>query len=95
METAALSPSSHDGQAPKFGDQKPANATTTAPASALTPPTSEEMNTKMEDNMSDLSDLEEDEEEEEEEITPDHYYEGGKIPVFKPVRHNSGRFKPE
>ena len=25
------------------------------------------------------------EEEKEEEIFPDHYYEGGKIPVFKPV----------
>lgn len=27
--------------------------------------------------------------EDEEEITPDHYYDGGKIPVFKPVREPS------
>lgn len=55
----------------------------------LTPPTSEDMN-KHEDNSSDLSDLEDDNEEEElEDIKPDHYWDeanGGKIPVFKPVR---------
>ena len=82
METAALSPSSNDGLVANPPDLKNATTTTTAPASALTPPTSEDMNTKMEDDLSDLSELEE---EEEEEITPDHYYEGGKIPVFKPV----------
>jgi hypothetical protein len=26
---------------------------------------------------------------EEEDIEPDHYYGGGKIPVFKPVGHNT------
>lgn len=51
---------------------------------ALTPPTSEEWN-KEEGSASDaLSDLEL-EDDEEEEIEPDHYYEGGRIPVFKPV----------
>lgn len=49
----------------------------------LTPPASEEAD-KQNDSGSDLSDLEM-ESEENGEILPDHYYEGGKIPVFKPV----------
>lgn len=51
---------------------------------ALTPPTSEEMNNRKEaeDGESDLSDLDMDDDEE---IVPDHYWEGGKVPVFKPV----------
>lgn len=66
---------------------------------ALTPPTSESTGKKDddEDSGSELSELEPEEsveepapapkikEEEDEEIVPDHYYEGGKIPVFKPV----------
>ena len=61
----------------------------------LTPPTSDQ--TSRDDSGSELSDLEPEEnikmeniEEEplgkDEEILPDHYYDGGKIPVFKPVR---------
>lgn len=49
----------------------------------LTPPTSEEAG-KHGDSSSDLSDLELDQEDNGE-IEPDHYYEGGRIPVFKPV----------
>ena len=49
----------------------------------LTPPASEEAD-KQDDSGSDLSDLELDPEDSGE-IAPDHYYEGGKIPVFKPV----------
>lgn len=49
----------------------------------LTPPASEEAD-KHNDSGSDLSDLEVDSEENGE-IVPDHYYDGGKIPVFKPV----------
>ena len=62
---------------------------------ALTPPTSENTDKKDDDTGSELSDLEPEEREpsvapknepkEEEEIFPDHYYEGGKVPVFKPV----------
>ncbi len=62
---------------------------------ALTPPTSEGTAKKDDDSGSELSDLEPEDapakskpakvEEENEEIVPDHYYEGGKIPVFKPV----------
>lgn len=62
---------------------------------ALTPPTSEGTAKKDDDSGSELSDLEPEDapaksktakvEEEIEEIVPDHYYEGGKIPVFKPV----------
>lgn len=60
---------------------------------ALTPPTSEEWNNKAEESGSDaLSDLEMDDEIEEE-IEPDHYYEGGKIPVFMPVRHSRNPVK--
>ena len=50
----------------------------------LTPPTSEEAD-KHGESSSDLSDLELDQEDNGK-IEPDHYYEGGRIPVFKPVR---------
>lgn len=50
---------------------------------ALTPPTSEEWN-KHDDNSSELSE-QEDDEDDVGDIEPDHYYEGGRIPVFKPV----------
>lgn len=50
----------------------------------LTPPASEEAD-KGDDSGSELSDLDL-EPEENGEILPDHYYDGGKIPVFKPVR---------
>ena len=62
---------------------------------ALTPPTSENTDKKDDESGSELSDLEPEEFPEdhrvhpdikvEEEIIPDHYYEGGKVPVFKPV----------
>ena len=52
--------------------------------STLTPPASEEAD-KNDDSGSELSDLEP-EVEDNGEIVPDHYYGGGKIPVFKPVR---------
>jgi hypothetical protein len=50
---------------------------------ALTPPTSEDMGKRDERLSSELSELESDDDGEE--IEPDHYFEGGKIPVFKPV----------
>ena len=50
---------------------------------ALTPPTSEDNDPKREERMSsELSDIDSDDGED---IEPDHYWEGGKIPVFKPV----------
>lgn len=60
---------------------------------ALTPPTSEGTNKKDDDSGSELSDLEpesdgpapEPKEADNTEIHPDHYWEGGHIPVFKPV----------
>lgn len=48
---------------------------------ALTPPTSEDWS---KNDGSDLSDLEQDNDDGE--IEPDHYWDGGEIPVFKPVR---------
>jgi hypothetical protein len=54
------------------------------PKPALTPPTSEDMGKRGERMSSELSEL--DSSDDEEEIEPDHYFEGGKIPVFKPVR---------
>ena len=54
------------------------------PKSTLTPPTSEEAD-KHDGSSSELSDLELDQDDIGE-IEPDHYYEGGRIPVFKPVR---------
>ena len=74
-------------------DIKMGDAHETKPA--LTPPTSEGTNKKEEDSDSELSDLEPEQVEEpaapvseigvDEEIRPDHYYEGGNVPVFKPV----------
>ena len=62
---------------------------------ALTPPTSENTDKKDDESGSELSDLEPEEPledariqpnvNEQDEIVPDHYYEGGKVPVFKPV----------
>lgn len=49
----------------------------------LTPPASGESD-KHDNSSSELSDIELDDEDGGE-IVPDHYYEGGKIPVFKPV----------
>lgn len=84
MDQNALSPSSHDDGIALPTSSKGA---TTAPVNALTPPTSEDMNSKMDDGSSDLSELSdiENDDDDEEEIVPDHYYDGGKIPVFKPV----------
>ena len=49
----------------------------------MTPPTSEE-GRKPDADHSDLSDLDLDDDDEE--IDPAYYYDGGKIPVFEPVR---------
>lgn len=69
----------------------------TKPVNALTPPTSEEMNheekEKKESDDSELSDLDLDDEEELEEILPDHYWDGGRIPVFKPTMDQFRSFK--
>ena len=71
---------------------------------ALTPPTSEGTKGNRDDSSSELSDLEPEDSpklepklepqvepklESVEEIVPDHYYEGGKVPVFKPVREST------
>ncbi|KAK5172617.1 uncharacterized protein LTR77_002737 [Saxophila tyrrhenica] len=65
------------------------------PATALTPPTSEEMNheeTKKEHDDSELSDLDLDEDELED-IEPDHYWDNGRVPVFKPTMDQFRSFK--
>jgi hypothetical protein len=53
------------------------------PKAALTPPTSEDNDKRDERMSSELSEIDSDDGED---IEPDHYFEGGKIPVFKPVR---------
>ena len=53
------------------------------PKHTLTPPATEETG-KNEDSSSDLSDLEM-EQDDIGEVEPAYYYEGGKVPVFKPV----------
>jgi hypothetical protein len=58
---------------------------------ALTPPTSEDMDKRDERMSSELSDLDSDDGED---IEPDHYWDGGKIPVFKPVRCIPRRLLP-
>ncbi|KAI9777481.1 MAG: hypothetical protein M1835_005233 [Candelina submexicana] len=57
----------------------------------LTPPASEETD-KVDESGSELSDLDFDDDEIGE-IEPDHYYEGGKIPVFKPTMDQFRSFK--
>ncbi|KAK4550579.1 hypothetical protein LTR36_000158 [Oleoguttula mirabilis] len=85
--TAALSPEPQAARTTTEPLSKPANA--------LTPPTSEEMNheeTKEEHEDSELSDLELDDEDEVD-IEPDHYWDGGNIPVFKPTMDQFRSFK--
>ncbi|KAG9680757.1 JmjC-domain-containing protein, partial [Aureobasidium melanogenum] len=63
------------------------------PAHALTPPTSEDNNIRVDDDASsDLSELDLDMEDEEE-IEPDHYWGDGKVPVFKPTMAQFRDFK--
>jgi hypothetical protein len=62
-----------------------------APKAALTPPTSEDNDKRDERMSSELSELDSDDGED---IEPDHYYEGGKIPVFKPVRRRASHELP-
>lgn len=95
----ALSPASDD--APHHHDIKPsteeATPSTSKPANALTPPTSEELNDherKAEHEESELSDLDLDlDDDDGEEIEPDHYWDGGKIPVFKPTMEQFKDFR--
>ncbi|KAF2791386.1 JmjC domain-containing histone demethylation protein 3D [Melanomma pulvis-pyrius CBS 109.77] len=58
---------------------------------ALTPPTSEDMDKRDERMSSELSELDSDDDGEE--IEPDHYFDGGKIPVFKPTMDQFRSFK--
>ncbi|KAF2491756.1 hypothetical protein BU16DRAFT_127854 [Lophium mytilinum] len=73
-------PSAHDEHHDDLPTSKP----------ALTPPTSEDMD-KRGRSSSELSELSD--EEDEEDIEPDHYFEGGKIPVFKPTMDQFRSFK--
>lgn len=88
VHAAPLSPSPHDE--PKPSTETTAHAST-KPANALTPPTSEEMNHENKQDESELSDL--DLSDDEEEIEPDHYWDDGKIPVFKPTMEQFKSFK--
>lgn len=68
----------------------PQDDATTKPA--LTPPTSEDNDKRFERMSSELTDLDSDDGED---IEPDHYFEGGKIPVFKPVCHKHADHPPK
>ncbi|KAL5451896.1 hypothetical protein PMIN05_000277 [Paraphaeosphaeria minitans] len=57
---------------------------------ALTPPTSEDMDKRDERMSSELSDIDSDDGED---IEPDHYWDGGKIPVFKPTMDQFRNFR--
>ena len=80
---------------PELQSAKPTAEPVAKPPHALTPPTSEEMNhdekKKVHDD-SELSDLDLDDDDEEE-IEPDHYWDGGRIPVFKPTMDQFKSFK--
>jgi hypothetical protein len=54
----------------------------------LTPPPSDQ-SLKHDDTSSELSDIEM---EDDPEIVPDHYWDNGKVPVFKPVRGQGSRY---
>lgn len=89
--TAPLSPAHHDEPKPTTETDPGASA---KPANALTPPTSEEMNHEIKDEESELSELDlSDDEDDGEEIEPDHYWDGGNIPVFKPTMAQFKSFK--
>jgi len=87
---APLSPSLHDAPKPST---EPADIHDTKHANALTPPTSEEMNHETKQDDSELSDLDLSDEDDDEEVEPDHYWDGGKIPVFKPTMAQFKSFK--
>jgi hypothetical protein len=88
---APLSPEHHDDPKPTTETVADASA---KPANALTPPTSEEMNHEIKDEESELSELDlSDDEDDGEEIVPDHYWDGGNIPVFKPTMAQFKSFK--
>lgn len=94
IDTHAPSPASDSHVKHTVEGEQTAPAPPPKPANALTPPTSEEMNhdeTKKEHDESDLSDLDLDDDDEE--IEPDHYWDGGKIPVFKPTMDQFRSFK--
>ncbi|PVH98738.1 hypothetical protein DM02DRAFT_657064 [Periconia macrospinosa] len=58
---------------------------------ALTPPTSEDLDVKRDATMSsELSDIDSDDGED---IEPDHYWDGGKIPVFRPTMDQFRNFQ--
>lgn len=86
---APLSPAPQNQ--PKLTTEKVADASA-KPANALTPPTSEEMNHENKEEESELSDLDLSDDDEEE-IEPDHYWDGGNIPVFKPTMAQFKSFK--
>ncbi|KAH7412194.1 hypothetical protein DE146DRAFT_601943 [Phaeosphaeria sp. MPI-PUGE-AT-0046c] len=68
----------------------PAQIDDAVPKAALTPPTSEDNDKREERMSSELSDIDSDDGED---IEPDHYFEGGKIPVFKPTMDQFRNFK--
>lgn len=83
---------------PDMYDAKPSIESQGKATGALTPPTSEEMNSdevaKKESDDSELSDLDlDDEEDDDEDIEPDHYWDGGRVPVFKPTMDQFRSFK--
>lgn len=88
---APLSPAPHDVPKPTTETVADPGA---KPANALTPPTSEEMNHENKEEESELSDLDlSDDEDDMEEIVPDHYWDDGNIPVFKPTMAQFKSFK--
>ena len=83
---SALAASVHDDN----DDELPPPLPLSSQSRVLTPPTSEDMG-KCGESSSELSELdmdagrEADEDEDIGEIEPDHYWDGGRIPIFKPV----------
>ncbi|KAI9697721.1 MAG: hypothetical protein M1820_007708 [Bogoriella megaspora] len=63
----------------------------TVPNANLTPPASEDMEKVA--SSSDLSDIDMDDEDDIGEVEPDHYWEGGRVPVFKPTMKQFKSFK--
>jgi hypothetical protein len=89
-------------QAPALDQLRPGPAETTT--NSITPPNSADGKKHTPDGLpSELSDLELDNhnkpapsiEAVEEDIEPDHYYDGGQIPVFKPVSRFQEKEKAE
>ena len=88
LEHAPAQPTQQQEQQPS---QPPQLDQTKADQRVLTPPNSDDAGKRQELDSSDLSDLDMDDDEDEDigDIEPAEYWDGGRIPIFRPVSRNT------